>query len=275
MLVILEDPNPFILKRQRALEVLVRERATIFPGVPFLFRMLADVPGDADLSALRLCYSAGTSLPPAIFEAFQRRFGLPVRQLYGCTEAGALTINLEPDPTATAGSVGRPMEGVEIEIVDENRHAVPRGTTGEIAIRTPAMTRGYHDMDELNRDVFRDGFFFTGDVGRLDDQGRLWITGRKKLFIEVAGNKVDPIEVEDVLIAHPTVEEAVVVGLPGKTAGEEVVKAVVVATAPLAERELIDWCQARLARFKVPQLVEFRAEIPKSPLGKVLRKYLV
>ena len=91
----------------------------------------------------------------------------------------------------------------------------------------------------------------------------------------MAGNKVDPIEVEDVLVAHPTVEEAVVVGLPGKAAGEEIVKAVVVATAPLAEREVIDWCRQRLARFKVPQLVEFRAEIPKSPLGKVLRKYLV
>jgi long-chain acyl-CoA synthetase len=274
-LLILEDPNPFLLHRHRALDMLTRRRATVFPGVPFLFRMLADTSGDGDLSALRLCYSAGTALQPSIFEAFQQRFGVPVRQLYGCTEAGALTINLDPDPTASAGSVGRPLDGVRIEVVDEARRPVPPDATGEIAISTPAMTRGYHGMDELNREVFQGGFFYTGDVGRLDAEGRLWITGRKKLFIEVAGNKVDPIEVEDVLVAHPTVEEAVVVGLPGKAAGEEIVKAVVVATEPLGEREVIDWCRARLARFKVPQLVEFRAEIPKSPLGKVLRKYLV
>jgi long-chain acyl-CoA synthetase len=137
------------------------------------------------------------------------------------------------------------------------------------------MTRGYHGMDDVNREVFRDGFFYTGDVGRYDAEGRLWITGRKKLFIEVAGNKVDPVEVEDVLATHPAVREAVVVGVPGKVPGEEIVKAVIVATAPVEERELMRLCHDRLARFKVPQIVEFRDEIPKSPLGKVLRKYLV
>ena len=130
-------------------------------------------------------------------------------------------------------------------------------------------------MEELNRQVFREGYFITGDLGRVDEEGRLTITGRKKLLIEVGGYKVDPIEVEDVLVAHPKVGEAVVVGVQSKVAGEEVVKAVVVPGDALEERELISFCQERLANFKVPQVVEFREEIPKSPLGKILRKYLI
>ena len=274
-LVILDDANPFIVKRHRALEVIAQRRATVFPGVPFVFRLLAEVPDDADLSSLRLCFSAGTSLPPQTFESFYRKFGVPVRQLYGCTEAGSLTINLDEDPEPSAMSVGRPMQRVRIQVVDESRRPVRTGEVGEIAISTPAMTVGYYQMDDHNREVFRDGFFFTGDLGRLDADGRLWITGRKKLFIEVAGNKVDPVEVEDVLATHPQVREAVVVGIPGKTPGEENVKAVVVTDGPVDKKELIELCRERLAFYKVPRFVEFRDEIPKSPLGKVLRKYLV
>ena len=274
-LVILEDPNPFLLQRLRALEVLGRERITVFPGVPFLFRLLADVSDHVDLSALRLCYSAGTALPAETYAAFQARFGVAVRQLYGCTEAGALAINLDPAPTSTVASVGHPIQGVHIRIVDEARQPVPADVVGEIAISTSAMTNGYHGMDDHNREVFRDGFFFTGDLGRIDTAGRLWITGRKRLFIEVAGNKVDPVEVEDVLAGHPKVREAVVIGVPSGVAGEETIKAVVVSEGPVDAKDLIRFCQGRLARYKMPQLVEFRDEIPKSPLGKVLRKYLV
>lgn len=274
-LVILDNPNPFLLQRHRALALMVRERVTVFPGVPFLFRMLADTGADADLSSLRLCFSAGTALPQDTFDDFRRRFGVAVRQLYGCTEAGALTLNRDADPVPTAASVGTPLRGVSVRILDEAQRPAATGTVGEIAIRTPAMTVGYHDMAEHNREVFRDGWFVTGDLGRLDDAGRLWITGRKRLFIEVAGNKVDPVEIEDVLATHPAVREVVVVGVPGKGPGEEIVKAVVVAADTVLGRELQAYCQDRLARFKVPQVVEFRAEIPKSPLGKVLRKYLV
>jgi long-chain acyl-CoA synthetase len=130
-------------------------------------------------------------------------------------------------------------------------------------------------MEEVNRTAFRDGRFVTGDLGRLDDAGRLHLAGRKKLLIEVGGYKVDPIEVEDVVAAHPKVAETVVLGVPGKVEGEEVVKAVVVPSADCDDRELVQFCQERLANYKVPRIVEFRDEIPKSPLGKVLRKYLV
>jgi long-chain acyl-CoA synthetase len=274
-LVILENPNPFVIQRLRALEVLARERITVFPGVPFVFRLLSEVSDHTDLSTLRLCYSAGTALPAEVHAAFQARFGVAVRQLYGCTEAGAIAINLDPDPSTTLASVGLPIQGVQVMIVDEERHPVSADAVGEIAISTSAMTHGYHGMDDQNREVFQDGFFYTGDLGRLDIDGRLWITGRKRLFIEVAGNKVDPVEVEDVLAAHPMVREAVVVGVPSGVSGEETIKAVVVSEGPVDAKDLIRFCQGRLARYKVPLLVELRDEIPTSPLGKVLRKYLI
>jgi long-chain acyl-CoA synthetase len=274
-LVIMEEPNPFLLNRGRALELLERHRVTIFPGVPFNFRLLADLEARAELSSLRLCFSAGSALPRPAFLGFLDRYGIAVRQLYGSTEAGVMTINVDPDPVATSASVGTPAAGVRVMIVDEAGSPLPAGEEGEIAVSGPAITRGYADMEELNRETFRDGFYFTGDLGRVDAEGRVFVTGRKKLLIEVAGNKVDPVEVEDVLVAHPKVREAVVVGVKGKVEGEEIVKAAIVPIDGCEQRELIAFCQERLANFKVPQIVEFREEIPKSPLGKILRKYLI
>jgi long-chain acyl-CoA synthetase len=137
------------------------------------------------------------------------------------------------------------------------------------------MMPGYAGPDELNREAFRDGFFASGDRGRIDEDGRLYITGREKLLIDVRGEKVDPIEVEDVLAVHPKVDQVVVVGVPSHVEGEELVKAVVVPAGDCSERELIRYCRERLADWKVPQRVEFREEIPLSAAGKVLRKYLL
>ena len=173
------------------------------------------------------------ALPRPAFRGFLDRYGIAVRQLYGSTEAGVMTINVDPDPVATAASVGTPAAGVEVVVVDDDGLPVPAGEEGELAVRGPAITRGYADMEELNRETFRDGYYFTGDLGRLDAEGRVFVTGRKKLFIEVAGHKVDPVEVEDVLAAHPKVREAVVVGVKGKVEGEEIVKAAVVTAGEL------------------------------------------
>jgi long-chain acyl-CoA synthetase len=166
----LDEPHPFVPRPERTLELLERERVTVFPGVPLDFRHLADAPAAADLSSLRLCFSAGTALPRDTFDAFATRFGVPVRQLYGCTEAGTVTANLDPDPVASFESAGTPVGDVDVLIVD-----------GEIAVSSPAMTDGYSDMEELNRRVFRDGWFLTGDLGRLDGAGRLYVTGRDEL----------------------------------------------------------------------------------------------
>src|SRR3954451_7872903 len=274
-LVIMEEPNPFILNRGRALALLERHGVTLFPGVPFNFRLLAEATDTADLSSLRACFSAGTALPRDAFAGFHERYGIAVRQLYGSTEAGVMTINVDPDPVATSASVGTAVPGVEIVALDDSGDRVTAGEEGEFAVRGPAVARGYAGMDELSRETFRDGWYFTGDLGRIDAEGRVFITGRKKLFIELAGNKVDPLEVEDVLAAHPKVREMVVVGVKGRVDGEEIVKAAVVPVNGCEPRELIAFCQQRLANFKVPQIVEFRDEIPKSPLGKILRKYLV
>lgn len=273
--VILEDPNPFLLKRHRALELIERERCTVFPGVPFHYQLMADAPGGADLSSLRLCFSAGTALARETFDAFGEKFGVLVRQLYGSTETGFLTANLDGDPVATFESVGQPIGEVDLEIVDDEGTPLPTSEVGEVTVRSPATTDGYSDLPEVNAVAFAGGRFQTGDLGILDSEGRLTITGRKKLLIEVGGYKVDPIEVQDVIEAHAKVGEAVVVGVPGKGPGEEVVKAVIVPSEEVGDRELIDFCREHLANYKVPQVIERRDEIPKSPLGKILRKYLV
>jgi long-chain acyl-CoA synthetase len=274
-LVILEDPHPFVLRRQRALELIAEHRATIFPGVPYIFRLLAEAGAEADLSSLRMCFSAGTALPHPVFLAFLERHGHPVRQVYGSTEAGIMAVNLDPDPVPTATSVGAPVQGVTVRILDEDGAPTPFGAEGEIEISSPALVSGYADAEGADLDAFRNGSFLTGDLGRLDPDGRLYITGRKKLLIDVAGQKVDPVDVEDVLRAHPKVRDVVVLGVKGRAVGEEAVKAAVVASEDCEERELIQFCRARLANFKVPTVVEFRDEIPKSPVGKILRKYLL
>ncbi len=274
-LVILDQSTPFVLQRDHALEVLEREQVTVLPTVPFILRLLGEAPGSADLSALRLCFSAAAALPHPTFEAFDQRFGIPIRQLYGSTEAGAVTANLDDDPAGTWRSVGRPLEGVEIAVLDPDGQPMERDRIGEIVVRSPAMTRGYAGLDDLNREVFSDGWFHTNDRGRIDEQGRLHIAGRTKVLIDVGGDKVDPVEVEDVLAVHPRVHEVVVVGVDSGDEGEDRVKAVVVPDGPLEARELIRFARDRLANYKAPQMVEFRDEIPKGASGEVLRKYLV
>jgi long-chain acyl-CoA synthetase len=271
-----EERRPFALDRTRVLGLLEHAGVTVFPAVPFHLRVLADAPAGADLSGLRLVMSAGNALPRATFEAFTTAFGVTPRQVYGCTEAGAVTASFDGDPRETAGSVGRPLEGVEVRVVDAAGVPLEAGRHGEVTIRSPAMTRGYAGTGaEANRTAFPFGAFLTGDRGRLDAAGRLWLTGRRKRLIDVRGDKVDPVEVEDVLAVHPRVRDVVVVGAQSTVEGEELVKAVVVADGPCAARELVRFCRERLADHKAPRIVEFREEIPRSPLGEVLRKYLV
>jgi long-chain acyl-CoA synthetase len=265
-----------------ALAALERERVTVLPGVPFLFRMLAEasVGRRFDASSLRLCFSAGAPLPAEIFASFSQRVGQPLRQLYGCSEAGSVTINLDPDAAGTAGSVGTPVRNVTVSVLDESDRPCPPGVPGEVEIASPALGRSAGEAPE-ERAAWRHGRFLTGDLGRLDAAGRLEITGRKKLYISTAASKVDPVDVERCLAGHPEVAEVVVVGVRSR-GGDEIVKAVIVPRrrcAPAREdglrREQVSRCREQLADFKVPRQIEFRDEIPRSPLGKVLRKYLV
>ena len=266
---------PFVFRRLRVLELIEQERATILPAVPYIFDTLAETPADvrADLSSLRLCFSAGNFLSQDIFERFRARFGIEIKQLYGCTEAGSVAIDLD-EADKPYGSVGRPMQNVTIKIVGDSGNLMPVGEIGEIAIESQTLTNGYHKMPELNQTAFVDGVYFTGDLGKLDESGCLYITGRKKILIDTGGRKVDPIEIEDVLVTHPQIKEAVVVGVKSVFAGE-IIKAVIVPQGEPTKAEITAYCKDKLAEFKIPRAIEFRTEIPKSPLGKILRKALV
>ena len=267
-------------ERRRVLETIQEEQVTIFPAVPFLLQNLAAKDSEADLSSLRLCFTAGTGLPVATFETFRDRFGCEVRQLYGCTEAGSVCINLDPDIAATCESVGRPIRGIEVAILDGRQRPCPTDGVGEIAFRSPAAGTGYAGLDDVNREVFRDGWFRTGDLGALDGEGRLSIRGRIKLFIDTPAGKVDPVELERCVAQHPSVLEAAAVGVPSRT-GAEIVKVVVAVGEDWAgeerelRREIVALCREQLTEFKLPRIVELRAELPRSAAGKLLRAKLI
>lgn len=259
---------------REATRQLQTQRITIYPAVPFMLKMIAEAfyPAKPDLSSVRLLFTAGAPLPLAVADRFHEVFGLMPRQLYGSTETGAVAINYDGDQGA-GESVGLPLDGIRIDILDEAGQPLPTGEVGEIAIASPAMTTRYDALPELTAECFQRGYFLPGDLGLKDAAGRIYIKGRKKLLINVAGNKVDPLDVEALIKTHPKVQEVVVLGCPDPNYGE-MVKAVVVATADCTESEIVALCNQHLAWYKVPKRVEFRAEIPRSPLGKILRKYL-
>ena len=259
-----------------ALQLLAAQRVTVFPAVPFMVKMLAAMrlPDQQGLDALRLCFTAGAALPAADADRFKERFGVSVHQLYGSTETGAVALSYDAGVEHEPLSVGRALEHARFGIFDEAGEPVGAGVTGEIGIHTAAATQAYDNNPAATQASFRAGYFFPGDLGRLDEKGRLTITGRKSLFINAGGNKIDPAEIEEVLLRHAAVREAVVLGVPS-AAGGEIIKAVMVTERPLSREEVLSHCGEHLGAFKVPKLVEFRDEIPKSPLGKVLRKYLL
>jgi Acyl-CoA synthetases (AMP-forming)/AMP-acid ligases II len=262
-------------RRKAVMSVLKKHAITIFPGVPFMFSILAEAPSiDREpLPALRLAFSAGAALDEETYQRFLQKYGVPIRQLYGSTETGAMCLNTGATTGDLWRSVGRPLHNVSIEIAGEDGMLGPN-ENGEIVVRSNAMTSGYANLAEATKESFRGDQFWTGDLGYLDEGGHLFITGRKKFFINAAGNKVDPAEIENLIAEHPKVKEVVVVGVESSY-GLEVIKAVVVLKEPCNEQDIRDCCLGRVADFKVPRIVEFRTEIPKSPLGKVLRKYLI
>jgi len=260
--------------RRRFLRSAETDRVTIVPGSPFMFKILAETKMDPepDLRSIRLCFTAGAPLTHDTYVAFRERFGISIRQLYGSTETGAVSLNLSDDIDATWDSVGAPLAGIEIGAFDEDVRLLPPGQEGAIGIRSPAMFDRY-ESDELNATALKGGRFFAGDRGRVDVEGRVYLTGRDTLFINLAGNKVDPAELEALLSKHPKVVESVALGVTQR-GGNEVVKVVVVVSEPCEAGELLEFCRGRIADFKLPRIIEFRDEIPRNPLGKVLRKYL-
>jgi long-chain acyl-CoA synthetase len=263
-------------RRKKVIKTLLEEKVSIFPGVPFMFSILADAPSitPIDLPDLRLAFSAGAQLGEFTYRNFEEKYGVQIKQLYGSTETGSMFINMDSTDGEKWQSVGKPMQSVTFKILDEEGLECADNTVGEIVVKSNAATHGYADLAEVNKKTFKDGWYWTGDLGKTDSEGNLYITGRKKLFINVAGNKVDPGEIEAKIMEHPKVEEVVVLGIKGKY-GLEKIKAVIVSKQACEACEIREWCQGKVADFKIPRIIEFRDEIPKSPLGKVLRKYLI
>ena len=269
-------PHPFVLQRDHALEVLERERATVFPAVPFILRLLAEAPGPGDLSALRLCLSAASALPRPTFEAFAQRFGVPIRQLYGCTETGADRREPRRRPVGDVAVCRASARGRRGQGARSGRRA---GGRRAASARSPCAVRPRRAATTACRSSTRTcspaaGSSATTAAASMR-QGRLHITGRKQVLIDVKGDKVDPIEVEDVLAVHPRSARSSWSVSRAATEGEDLIKAVVVPDGACQARELIRFARERLSNYKVPQMVEFRDEIPKSASGDVLRKYLL
>ncbi len=250
-------------------------RARVLVGVPVMYKAMAETYGPAanDLASLRVCLSAGTPLPDGISSAFQSRYGRSIHQLYGATETGVITINLHDGTAAGDGGVGTPISCREIVIANPDGAPVPAGTVGEVTVRSPGNATGYLDDPELSASKFRGGRYFTGDLGSLDQHGALTLSGRLTSSINVGGLKVDPSEVERVVVSFDAVAECVVVATRDISCGE-VVKAVVVPRRQTTAREIQQFCRDRLAWYKVPRYVVFLDELPRSASGKVLRKDL-
>jgi len=261
--------------RARILDLIEQESITVFPAVPFMLGILAVtyMPRPRDFSSLRMVISAGSPLSEEVFYQFLEKFGMPPRQLYGSTETGVIAINMAGNIEAKLRSVGRPVENVEVRVVGEDGSYCEAGETGEIIVKSPSMVSGYFELPEETLAAFRDGYYYTGDIGRFDGDGYLFIEGRKKFVINVAGNKVDPLQVEEVLTRNPRVKEAVVLGSKDAN-GQECVRAVIVPDGKLSRFDVFEFLRGKLAEYKIPRIVEFRTSLPKSPTGKVLRNKL-
>ncbi|MFM8408865.1 MAG: class I adenylate-forming enzyme family protein [Alphaproteobacteria bacterium] len=257
-----------------SLDAMIAERATWVPAVPTMYAAWAALPEGARPESLRWCMSAGSPLADETLRRAEARLGTTIRQAYGMTEATISTVDAPP-AERVAGSVGRPVPGVEVRIVDDADRDVPPGAQGQVLLRGHNLMSGYLDDPDETASALRGGWMHTGDVGRLDADGRLFVVDRLKDMIIRGGNNVIPSEVEAALASHPGVREVAVVGRPDAYLGEEVVAVVVPAegASPTPE-ELRDWAAARVASIKVPREYALVAELPLGPSRKVLKREL-
>jgi long-chain acyl-CoA synthetase len=258
-----------------ALRVIERDRVTVFEGVPTMYVGLLAEAGksDADTSSLRLCVSGGAALPVEVLHGFERAFGAVILEGYGLSETSPVaTFNRREQ--RKPGSIGVPIEGVELLLIDADDAVISKpGEAGEIAIRGHNVMKGYWGRSEATAQAFRDGWFRTGDLARVDSDGFYFIVDRKKDMIIRGGYNVYPREIEEVLYEHPAVLEAAVVGVPHASLGEEVAAAVTLCPDAWATPdELREYVRARVAAYKYPRHVWLTDGLPKGPTGKILKR---
>jgi long-chain acyl-CoA synthetase len=256
-------------------DLLRLERITVLPAVATMFQRLLDVPGFAGAPALRLAVSGAAPCPWELAQQWRARTGVRIVRGYGMTELFRPLSYLADDPTDLADAVGRAVPGVEARVVDDEDRTLDPGEVGELLIRTPAAMDGYLGAPEETRAVFAEGWFRTGDLATIDRDGWVRITGRKRERILRGGHSVFPSEVESVLLAHPDVAEAAVVGVPHAELGEDIAAFVVLRPgAGTTADALIAHCRERLAGYKYPRRVTLMAALPRSSTGKVLKAKL-
>ncbi|ETW23044.1 long-chain-fatty-acid--CoA ligase [Mycobacterium gastri] len=262
---------------RKALEVIKRDAVTVFQGVPTMYSALLGVVDAAKSEAtqsLRVCVSGGAALPVQVLTDFETAFGCTVLEGYGLSESSPAAAFNHPDRPRKAGSIGTPIEGVQMRVVDPSGAEVALGETGEIQIRGHNVMKGYWNLPEATKaTITPDGWLATGDVGRVDDDGYFYIVDRTKDLIIRGGYNVYPREVEEVLYEHPAVAEAAVIGIPHDSLGEEVGAAVALKKgAVVSPDELRDYVKDRIAAYKYPRRVWLVEALPKGPTGKVLKR---
>ncbi|MEQ6377214.1 fatty acid--CoA ligase family protein [Bacillaceae bacterium S4-13-56] len=252
------------------------ENPTVFAGVPTMYNYLLQYPNGKkeDLEGLRLCISGGAPMPVALLENFEKKFEVKVSEGYGLSEASPVTCFNPLDRPRKAGSIGTSIIHVENKVVDELGDEVPVEEVGELIVRGPNVMKGYYKLPEDTASALRDGWLYTGDLAKKDEDGYFYIVDRKKDMILIGGYNVYPREVEEVLYQHEDVVEVAVIGAPDPNTGE-CIKAYVVKKNPeLTEQDLHDYCKERLAKYKLPSSIEFLDELPKNTTGKILRRSL-
>jgi long-chain acyl-CoA synthetase len=259
----------------KVLEVIERDRATVFGGVPTMYAALLHHPERErfDVSCLDLCVSGGAPMPVEVLRGFDEAFGAKVLEGYGLSETTGMGSFNMPDRERKPGSIGVPVGGTEIRLVDSDDQDVPEGEPGELVMRGPFVMTGYWNRDDATREVMRDGWFHTGDIATADEDGYYFIVDRKKDLIIRGGYNVYPRELEEVLYEHPAVLEAAVLGVPHESLGEEVGAAVVLKDGESVEPDQIrDYMKQRVAAYKYPRVVWIADELPKGPTGKILKR---
>ncbi len=258
-----------------ALATMQRDRVTHFYGVPTMYGALLHHRGreEFDTSALRTCITGGASMPVEVLRGFEAAFDCIVLEGYGLSETSPVASSNHPGMERKPGSIGTPLEEVEMRVVDEEDNEVAQGEVGEIVIRGHNIMKGYWQRPEATAEAMRGGWFHSGDMARIDEEGYFFIVDRKKDLIIRGGYNVYPREVEEVLYEHPKIREAAVLGVPHDQWGEEIGAAVVLHEGEeLTPEECSDYVKERIAAYKYPRLVWFLDDLPKGPTGKILKR---
>jgi long-chain acyl-CoA synthetase len=258
-----------------ALETIQRDRVTHFYGVPTMYGALLHHPEreSYDTSSLRTCITGGASMPVEVLRGFEEAFGAIVLEGYGLSETSPVSSSNHPDRERKPGSIGTPLEGVEMKVFDEDDNEVAQGEVGEIVIRGHNVMKGYWQRPDATAEAMRGGWFHSGDMAKVDEEGYFYIVDRKKDLIIRGGYNVYPREVEEVLYEHPKIREAAVIGVPHEQWGEEIGAAIVLHEGEeLDPEEASAYVKERIAAYKYPRLVWFIDELPKGPTGKILKR---